>query len=249
MTKWMAAGRGIASGLLDCFFPPHCCACALPLPDAGTRLLCQNCHDRLAATRLNAPLCMLCGRPLSADANSPAVLCLNCRITVPHFSMARALFPYHGPAGAVVKAFKYSDQYHLGADLLGEGIRSGWFPDFGAGCEAVMPVPLHRRRKRRRGFNQAELLAKEVAGHMGKPLSRSLLVRVRDTRSQTTLSARGRVKNVKDAFAARGAGMPESVLLIDDVFTTGATANECAKTLKRAGCTDVRVFTLVRTVE
>jgi len=250
-TKWGKKAKSSASSvtatLLDCFFPPHCYSCQEPARNPGCRIFCESCFTLLSRTRINQPLCSICGRPLSegAGGDSP-VACLNCRIKAPHFTRARALFPYQGPAGAIVRAFKYSDQFNLGSELVELATRSGWFPAVGHESWAVAAVPLHRRQKKRRGYNQAALLAKQVAKHVDKPFEAGLLKRMRDTPSQTQLSPKQRIKNVKGAFSVRHKKLPGRVLLVDDVYTTGATVNECAKVLKRAGCKTVEVFTLVR---
>ena len=118
--------------------------------------------------------------------------------------------------------------------------------DHGERFDAVVPVPLHRSRLRRRGFNQAELLARGVAAGMNAPVSDTLRV-VRKTRDQVELSAAGRRSNVEGAYAVRG-GARGKILLVDDVFTTGATASSCAETLLEAGADEVHVVTLCRTV-
>ncbi len=238
--------RETIESLIDCFFPPHCYCCRRPSGGAGHRLLCAGCLAGLGRTRIKAPLCRLCGRPFAPDVELERATCLSCRIKAPFFLKARALFPYRGPAGAVVKAFKYQDQYHAGPGLLDVAIGKGWFPDAVSASNPVAAVPLHRRQRYRRGYNQAELLAKGVAEHISGPYMPGLLKRVKDTPSQTQLSVHQRIENVKGAFAARRADMPENILLVDDVLTTGATVNECARELKRAGCQSVFVFTLAR---
>lgn len=117
--------------------------------------------------------------------------------------------------------------------------------------DVIMPVPLHAQRLREREFNQSLLMADRIARHLKTPLSFTNLLRVIPSAAQTTLSRKGRLKNLRGAFAVRH---PESIagkriLLIDDVFTTGTTVNECAKTLRKAGSGDVYVLTLARTVE
>ncbi len=234
-------------GLLDCFFPPHCCCCDQPSGgEADNGFLCERCSNILRSSRLKPPFCSVCGRPLSAGVEGEKTACLKCRVQRPFFDTGRSVFPYRGPAGEVVKVFKYNDQPYLGALLLNKAIRNGWFPEkVFLSADAVVPVPLYWRKRHQRGFNQAELIAKTVAVRINKPLNTGLLVRTRHTDTQARLAARQRVDNVKGAFETRGV-VPENVLLVDDVMTTGATANECAKVLKKNGAEKVDAFTIVR---
>ncbi len=236
----------IISALVDCFFPPHCYCCQEPSGEAELDILCDRCRAELERTLIRPPLCNICGRPFAAGPDPDNLTCLNCRIKAPHFHIARSVFPYRGPAGAVVKAFKYADQYYLGPILLRKAINEGWLPGEIADCDAIVPVPLHRRQRLRRGYNQAELLAEEISKHISRPMIPHLISRIRPTASQTKLAVGQRAGNVRGAFSVKDRDIVRSILLVDDVYTTGATANECAKELKRAGCRSIAVLTLVR---
>jgi len=160
------------------------------------------------------------------------------------FESARAPLRYEGVGKEIVHSLKYRS-YTTVVERLAVPLMLGVI-DAGSRFDAVVPVPLHRSRLRRRGFNQAELLARGVARKINSPVSGTLQV-VRRTRDQVELSAAGRRANVSGAFRARGR-VGGKLLLIDDVYTTGATMSECAETLVRAGAREVHAVSLCRTV-
>lgn len=158
-------------------------------------------------------------------------------------SAARAPFLYDGPLARAVRGMKFSGWHAVGPHL------AGGMADVAAGlppAEVVTWVPLSRRRRARRGFDQAEVLARAVAERLHLPV-RPLLVRARDTRAQARMTGPQRRRALGDAFAARG-GFDGRVLLIDDVLTTGATASACARVLRRAGARRVTVLTAARSL-
>ena len=198
------------------------------------------------------PICPKCGWPFPSPRAleaSPTHLCARCRTKRIHFAVARAATLYReaGQAREAILAFKYTGRETLGrylAELMAE--RSGPILDAGP-WDVLVPVPLHPRRERERGFNQAAFLARHVGRRVGLPVAPRALRRVRQTPPQSG-DADARRRNVRGAFAV--ARPPDvagrSILLIDDVLTTGATANECARTLRRARARRVGVFTLAR---
>lgn len=228
----------LAHGLRDLFFAPACAACGGPVePD---EFLCPACLEQVEP--LVAPACRVCGQP------GHAWHCPNCAANPPAFDAAHALALHTGPLAEVVRGFKYQRRYWLGeglSRLLGAAPRSWW-----ATVDLIAPVPLHPRRLVARGFNQALVLARGLPGGQGPELAPRLLNRKRYTRPQVGLDPGARRRNVEGAFALAPAwqGRLEGawVLLVDDVFTTGATVNECAKVLKHAGAERVEVLTLVR---
>jgi ComF family protein len=158
------------------------------------------------------------------------------------------LYPYLPPLQDAICLFKYRGKVALASPLA--RLMISRLPALGV-VDLVMPVPLHPRRLREREFNQALLLADRIARHLVVPLSYDNLVRTTPSPAQTTLTRKERLKNLRGAFAAR---QPDTIagkriLLIDDVFTTGATVNECAKTLRKAGSGDVFIVTLGRTMD
>lgn len=179
--------------------------------------------------------------------HSPSHVCGPCRLRPPAFTEARSLFVYAPPLRDALHLLKYRGKVAL-ARPLGDLMAEGFEPP--AGLEAIVPVPLHPARLRDREFNQSLLLADRLSRRLGPPVAPMGLVRLHATAPQTELSRSARLKNLRRAFAVpnpdRLAG--KKVLLVDDVFTTGTTVNECAKALRRAGTGDVFVVTLARTI-
>jgi ComF family protein len=200
-------------------------------------------------------LCLLCGAPLNSDAGDER--CDHCRAAPPAFDSARAITRYRSGAdgtgtdgssavAALLRRHKYGLDQSLGR-ALAEYLDAG--PALEAGTyDVVIPVPLHRTRLRWRGFNQAALLGVALARRLNCPLDVATLARVHSTPSQTARDRAERRRNVRDAFAVRRplrvAG--QRVLLVDDVMTTGATADECARMLRAAGARRIDVLTLAR---
>ena len=236
--------RAIADALLAVLFAPQCAACArfLDTPTAGP--VCQACWTSILP--LTPPLCDTCGDPLRSWRIStiPFARCVRCRRISRPVDRARAIGAYDGALRSIVHALKYQGHRSL-ARRLGLLMRAGG-GDVLAGADFVVPVPLHPSRRRERGFNQAE----DLARHTGLPVVRAL-VRVRPTATQADLPAAQRHRNVKNAFAARcpphlAAG--RIAVLIDDVSTTGATLDACAWSLKQIGVREVRALTAARVV-
>lgn len=238
---WRAARLGRA--LLDLVFPNRCAACGLDL--AGGELFCPQCSSGVAL--VTGPLCSCCG--VSLEPGARPGLCPACRRRKPAFSRARAAAWYQGPLGTALRRFKYNRRWRLGphlARLLAEAAP----PDMLEQVDMVVPVPLHRWRLARRGFNQALVLSRPLCREHGIACRPELLVRRRYTRPQVGLDNTSRRRNVAGAFAVPRARMRAlrgaRVLLVDDVFTTGATLSECAATLLAAGADRVDALTLVR---
>ena len=231
-------------GVLDLLYPPRCEACGGLRRDT----ICTECLT--AVERIQPPVCSLCGEPFDPNAQS-APTCAGCRRVRRPFSVARSAAYYTGPLVKAIARFKYHCQMvlwrplgELMVEALHNGAANALDPD---SVEVVCPVPLHESRLHQRGFDQSELIAEVVADAAGKPL-RSLLERTRPTLPQVDLPAQSRAANVRGAFRARLQEVIEGqrVLLIDDLFTTGATIAECARVLRRAGAAEVRAFTLAR---
>jgi ComF family protein len=207
-------------------------------------MLCAGCLERLESERLTGPLCVVCG--LSLPGSDGTEECLSCRALHPPFYRARAFFPYSGPAASIVRSYKYHGNYFLGPRLLRWVLERHGIPPGLGNHECLVPVPLHPRRHRERGYNQATLLARVLARHAGQPLLTRALRRIRHTDQQALLPRPERRENVRGAFNPGPQKVDgKHLLLIDDVMTTGATAGECAAVLKRAGAKKVSVLTLV----
>jgi competence protein ComFC len=205
------------AAVADMFYPECCVGCGRRSSD----VLCRVCFEALP--RVGGPVCGRCGLPTA-------------------FESARAPLRYEGVGKEIVHALKYRGYKKvvgkLASPLMLQVVGDERF-------DAVVPVPLHRSRLRKRGFNQAGLLARGVAEKINAPVSDKLKV-VRSTRDQVELSAAQRRANVAGAYTA-GGPVRGKVLLIDDVFTTGATMSACATTLTRAGAHEVHALSLCRT--
>ena len=250
MTPWLEA-------LWRLVYPEQCLVCGQVL-EVGRRHFCPACHRGLPW--IGDTPCPRCGAAAGRHANT-AQGCAACRSQ--RFAFRRAIAPlrYEGVARDLILGFKLGRRaslaYVLGdilCDYLGESGLS-------QAVDLVAPVPLHWRRRATRGFNQAGLIALEIGTRFHLPVATRLLKRQRATMTQTALSGLRRGANVRGAFAARSARnggfldrltgrttlLGKRVLLVDDVFTTGSTVNECARVLREAGVAEVLVATVAHT--
>jgi ComF family protein len=213
--------------------------CVLCGRQTGRNRICDACRAILPRVGQH---CERCGQP-TADELRSGVSCADCQRRPPVFSRARAPFHYAFPVDSSLKKLKYHGQLDYAAafaELL-LPLLAAEFPH----CDALVPVPLHRWRHARRGFNQADEICRVLAAGSGLPVLRTLL-RSRATRPQSGLSRSARWQNLRDAFAIRGTPGCRSPLIVDDVITTGATGNRLAAVLKRAGCNDVGLLAVAR---
>jgi len=192
-------------------------------------------------------MCAGCGAPFDVD-RGPAARCGACLATPPRFAAARAAMVYGGPARTILLGFKHGDRQHLAKVMAPQLVRAGgdWLgPD-----SLLVPVPLHRWRLWKRGFNQAALLAQAAGRRSGTRVAVDALVRVRATTTSRGMGRRKRAANVLGAFRVARPDRVEGqdIILVDDVLTTGATAEACARMLLRAGAKRVRVLTWARVV-
>ena len=234
----------LASGWADVVFPPVCVDCRGLVEDGGPyRHLCARCASRLEFIR--APHCPTCGHPYYGAAEEGR-RCEHCVTLEPAFREGRAAVLLKGPARALVLALKYHGGEYVREDVAAVFRRAPALLAFVRGAQLV-PVPLHPRKERERGYNQSALIAAclaEAAGGGTRPAP--LLRRVLDTPTQTALDRRTRQENLKNAFAPAAGGTLNPALhyiLVDDVFTTGSTLNRCAATLRRAGALKLDVGT------
>lgn len=231
--------------MADLLWPGRCASCRTPLSHASDRgllrVLCPLCAD--AVLEVEPPACSRCGLPFAGAGADH--LCAACLADPPEFVRARARFLWGGPLADAVVRFKYRDCPHL-AGPLGALLEPLAFA--AAKPDLVVPVPLHPRRLRSRGYNQSALLARRVAKVAHAPLVTSLMARVLDTPRQAGLSRKDRMWNLTDAFAVPGARRWQGarVLLVDDVVTTTATIRVCSAALLAAGIGEVEVVSLVR---
>jgi ComF family protein len=232
---------------LDILFPPRCHICKTLAPPGADLHLCPNCTEQIEF--ITYPLCPQCGLPLATERGSDH-RCGSCIIHPPPFSAARAATIYNGHVQEMIHRFKYQNQVHLRRplSLLTARHLSSFITHHQP--EIVIPVPLHRKRLKDRGFNQALLIAESISTICTTPLIRHNLRRIRWTEPQISLKAEERASNLRGAFALHDSSAikGKKVLLIDDVFTTGSTVIECAKTLKQGGAKEVVVITVARAV-
>ena len=234
----------VLDAVLSVVIAPACAACGEPLDHPTRGPVCESCWQSIHP--LTPPICDGCGDPLPAwrSISVPRACCPRCRRTRRFVDRARAIGAYDGALRSIVHALKYDGRRWLARPLgalmraRGAGVLEG------AAC--AVPVPLHPSRRRQRGFNQAA----DLARHVGLPVVEGLR-RVHPTVAQTSLPAAQRHRNVRAAFApTRSAAVlvDATVVLVDDVSTTGATLEACARVLKAAGVREVRALTAARVV-
>ncbi len=219
-------------------FPGQCILCLDAAPSGC--LLCAPCTDELP---LNDRGCNRCGKPL--PVSTP--LCGECQKSPPAFDSVRTLYRYTTPVDHLIHQLKYDGKLHL-ARLFGEQLRAaapGWVRKTGM-PDLILPVPLHRSRMRKRGFNQSIEVARLAAKHLGIKLEYELVKRIRKTEPQTELPLKKRKRNVRGAFAVNGSLKGLSVVIVDDVITSGHTVGELARVLKVAGAKQIWVWGIAR---
>ncbi len=234
----------IADAILSVVLAPACAACDEPLDHPARGPVCDRCWQSILP--LTPPLCDRCGDPLPTwrEVSLPLARCPRCRRAHRFVDRTRAIGPYDGALRAVIHALKYEGRRSLARPLA--ALMQARGAEMLDGADCAIPVPLHPSRRRQRGFNQAA----DLARHIGLP-ARNALQRVRATPTQTGLPAARRHRNMRRAFAATRearALVASVVVLIDDVSTTGATLEACARVLKEAGVREVRALTAARVV-
>ncbi len=217
-------------------YPNRCPVCNR-VPERG-RLICPSCARKLAYVR--QPCCCKCGRPL---ADMRQEYCGDCRSAQHEFAQGRAVWIYQGHMRRILYRYKYGNRRDYAEFFAAEAYRvyGGFIRT--AGIEAVIPVPLHKKRQKKRGYNQAELFAGRLCALCGVPLENRLLYRVKNTAPLKKLSAKERKNNLKKAFkVGKNIVKLKRVLLVDDIYTTGSTLNAAAAVLKEAGVGEVYVL-------
>lgn len=227
-----AAARGIAGILCDLLFPRCCPVCDRPAPPG--KAICPECTDRLIPIR--EPRCQKCGRQLGRDTEE---YCHDCRSRKHIYDRGVVLYPY-ASCREIIYRFKYSGRREY-APFLGEAMARqlggqilAWRPD------ALIPVPLHRSRQRKRGYNQAALLARVLGSRLGIPVLEEYLVRVKKTRPQKELDGAMRQNNLKKAFKIVQDDVKlKTIVVIDDIYTTGSTMDAVAQVCRDAGVSNI----------
>ena len=245
-----SAVKVASSSLFSILFPSDCRICRAPLINIASLPVCDPCLAKIVP--LDGPLCQICGEKLfhTIAETEDTPLCAICRRVGAHFSRATAYGAYEGALRDLIHLFKYNGVRPAGkilGGLLNQTVAAMALPD----SVIVIPVPLWSGKRTTRGFNQAEAIARTFIHFQTSSsiqLDTSILVRTRETASQTGLTRHQRRTNVRGAFAvvkpAKIKG--RSILIVDDVMTTGTTAGECARVLRRAGAKEVFVATIAR---
>ncbi|MDR2551177.1 MAG: ComF family protein [Desulfobulbus sp.] len=233
-----------AEALKDLLFPPHCLGCGLRLTISRAPLLCPQCITGLRF--LQSPLCSCCGLPFATGADH---LCGDCLAGRHAFDLARSLLQYRSPASDLILALKFTGTLNGLATLRALFAHKGFLASFSQ-PDLLLPVPLHNGRLRTRGFNQALAIAKECLPQWRDRLAPDLLRRHRLATPQALLSGKKRRANLHNAFSLahpdRVAGA--KILLVDDVYTTGTTVDECSRVLRKAGAERIEVVTVARSL-
>ncbi|MGA7217162.1 MAG: ComF family protein [Candidatus Sulfotelmatobacter sp.] len=251
--------RTLATSLFSVFFPSDCRVCGSPLVNVSRLPVCRECLDGVFP--IDGAVCGLCGErilsPYAVSRSGNQLRCGLCRRVEPVFARAVAYGSYESGLRELIHLLKYGG-VRPAANVLGrmlaEAIRE-LASEFGDDSVVVVPVPLHRAKLRQRGFNQAELIARAAlkSGILSDRLrlNAGLLERKRDTSSQTGLTSHQRRENLRGAFAVARTDVlrGREVLVVDDVYTTGATVSECARILLRGGAAKVWVATVARTLK
>ncbi len=236
-----------AASIVDLVFPRNCQFCATPLAESERGVICAPC---LATARMiEPPFCQRCSLPFDGAISEPFV-CGYCHNLHFHFERAVCACRAEGIVRDSIHRFKYNRAMYFGPHLANWLVAAArqWV-DWQT-VDAIVPVPLHPRKKRHREFNQAEYLAAALGRSLAVPVWRGNLRRIKDTQTQTALDAAARRENLRNAFAVRRpeAFAGKQLVLVDDGFTTGATLDSCARLLRRAGAARVIALTVARGV-
>ncbi len=246
----LAALLAILRNVFSVLFPSDCRLCNTPLNNISRIPVCPECLAAIVPVR--EPQCVVCSdRLFSAQLLMGDGRCQNCRDLEPEFARAVCFGEYQGGLRGLVRLLKYERVLPV-ASVLG-GMLAGVIEELLAGCSdkhlLLIPVPMHKNKRRERGFNQAELIARAAVKRL-RPveLATNVMVRQRATVSQVGLSREERITNMRDAFRVRDRRLVRgrTVILVDDVMTTGTTLSECARVLKQAGAERVWAATLAR---
>lgn len=226
---------------LRILFPELCSVCKKPATEHRIAPICTECWKKILP--YEGPICKRCGKPLVSDASLTCGECIN---DEPAFHSARNFGIYDGVLKKAINLFKYHRIKRL-SKPLSDIILELKLPR----VDIIVPVSLHKNRLRKREFNQSAVLAKHIAETLGVPMVPDCLTKNRDTSPQVGLKAAERRKKIKKTFEIRSKELVEGkdIMLIDDVFTTGATVRECSKVLKKAGADKVYVITLAHSIK
>lgn len=232
----MSIFSSLSNTILDFLYPPQCVICNAP----GS-YFCDACQSKIEF--ITSPFCSQCGYPLSSE-QEPCHQCHHHPLSYLNSIRSVTLFE-SGTIRNVIHKFKYENLHILGNSLA--SLLTTCYTINQMKADIIVPVPLHKNRLKYRGYNQSTILAKAMASKLSLPVDEKTLVRHKQTQSQMSLDANDRLKNVADAFSCRSDTLTaKRILLIDDVCTTGATLDACAKSLKLSGASSIDALTLAR---
>jgi len=242
----------IKEGILNFVFPLDCKICEKPIRESKGYSICENCFKTIEL--IKQPYCIKCGKPLiSTDyfKQNREILCLECKIKKYSFEFSRSTGIYDKVLKKCIHLFKYYEEKKL-AKPLGKLMVDYLLKndEFENKFDLIIPVPLHKNDLKKRGFNQSVLLSKVIGDYFSIPVGESVLVKKKLTPFQVNLSKKEREKNILRAFSVEKPAeiIGKNILILDDVLTTGATVEECAKELIKAQPKSILVLTLARTV-
>ena len=231
-----------STALRNLLFPARCLACDRQLERSSRPQICDDCRPLFSP--IVSPLCPGCGKPYPAGEDH---FCEDCLLDHFAFDRARAVFLYREPVKSLLLSLKFGRSL-TGLATLGMLAQQAGAETLFREPDLLLPVPLHLKRLRSRGFNQSLLLARTCFPAWRDKISPDTLLRLQETTPQTRLSGRARRTNLKGAFGVSKPGIirGKRILLVDDIFTTGSTLHECAKILRQAGALQIEAFTLAR---
>ena len=239
--------KAFFKNLFDLILPSRCPYCGKVVEMENT--LCSSCFEKIDF--ISAPYCSICGMPFETEKQiykTSALICPNCARQKRNTRFNRSAILYDDFSKKAILAFKFQNKcYH--AKVFAKWLKLAGNDIFDAGVDLIIPVPLSYRRLFKRGYNQSVLLARELSKLTGIEVDVTSLVKIKNTKAQSSLLGKNRLKNIKNAFAIKNTNKIKNkrIVLIDDVMTTGATLSECAKILIRAGAKSVDTLTVART--
>jgi ComF family protein len=239
--------KRILTGLADIVFPPRCLTCEESL-DNKNAPFCPACFSQIHF--LQSPLCSCCGIPF-AGADTDNHLCGDCAVSKPIFSVARSIGKYETTLLEAIHRFKYNRNIHIG-EILGKLMAEFEYSDFAiSDYSLIMPVPLHPKKLRQRGFNQSVILAREISKRFQLTLDFLTLRRHTYTEAQINLGRKEREANVSGVFSVTDSEKihGQKIILVDDVYTSGSTAKECTRVLMHSNADSVAILTIARAVQ
>lgn len=218
------------------FFPPRCLLCHLTTKKDES--ICSNCFEHLPKSTCR---CFICGIILNKNEHS----CIQCQITPPPFDRTIALFDYKPPISTLIKSFKFHQQL-----AIRKFFAEAWIDVLNTNTNdipsLIIPVPLHTKRLKQRGYNQIVEIVKPIARHFKIPISKNDIIRIKNTEPQSSLSQYEKTNNLVNAFKVTHQNLPKQVALFDDVMTSGATMTALSHCLKKSGVEKISVYCCAR---